>query len=81
MCGKLKSETKKRSFSAGRKGLTLTEVVVASSLLAMAIIPMLRGMSGSHMVSAAVEQKTHALIMAQAKMEEIKAISRCLILR
>ena len=73
MRGKLKPETKRRSVSACRKGLTLTEVVVASSLLATAIVPMLRGMSNSHMVSAAVEQKTHALIMAQAKMEEIKA--------
>ena len=73
MRGKLKPETKRRSVSVCRKGLTLTEVVVASSLLAVAIIPMLKGMSNSHMVSAAVEQKTHALIMAQAKIQEIKA--------
>jgi Tfp pilus assembly protein PilV len=75
MRAKLKLKSKRRCISARNKGITLTEVVVASTLLLVAIIPMLKGLSNSHMVSAAVEQKTHAVIMAQAKMEEIKARS------
>jgi Tfp pilus assembly protein PilV len=75
MRAKLKLKTKRRCISARNKGSTLTEVVVASSLLLIAIIPMLRGMSNSHLVSASVEQKTRALVMAQAKMDEIRARS------
>ena len=57
------------------KGLTLTDVVVASALLAVSIVPMLRGLTGSHMTSTAIEHKTQSLILAKSKMEEIKA--RC----
>ena len=55
-------------------GLTLTEVVVASSLLAIAMIPMLKGLTASQMTSTAVERKTQSLILAQGKMEEIRAL-------
>lgn len=57
------------------RGLTLTEVVTASALLAISIIPMLRGLTGSYMTSTAIEHKTYSMILAQAKMEEIRA--RC----
>jgi Tfp pilus assembly protein PilV len=75
MRAKLKHKSKRRCISARNKGITLTEVVVASTLMLVAMIPMLKGLSNSHMVSAAVEQKTRALILAQAKMEELKARS------
>ena len=54
----------------------MTEVVVASSLLAIAMIPMLKGLTISQMTSTAVDRKTQSLILAQGKMEEIRA--RCL---
>jgi Tfp pilus assembly protein PilV len=75
MRAKLKHKSKRRCISARNKGMTLTEVVVASTLMLVAMIPMLKGLSNSHMVSAAVEQKTRALAMAQAKMDEIRARS------
>jgi Tfp pilus assembly protein PilV len=55
-------------------GLTLTEVVVASSLLAIAMMPMLKGLTASQVTSTAVERKTQSLILAQAKMEEIRSL-------
>ena len=65
----------KQTGSRTRKGLTLTEVVVASALLIIAVVPILKGLTGSHLTSAILEQKTQALILAQAKMDEIKARS------
>ena len=65
----------KQTGSRTKKGLTLTEVVVASALLIIGVVPILKGLTGSHLTSAILEQKTQALVMAQAKMDEIKARS------
>lgn len=55
--------------------MTLTEVVVASTLLLVALVPMLKGLTASHFTSAMIEQKTSSLAMAQAKINDIKARS------
>ena len=57
------------------RGLTLTEVLVASGLLAVAVIPILRALTSSHVTSRKIEQRTQSLILAQAKLEEIRARS------
>jgi len=56
-------------------GFTLTEVVVASSLLVIAIIPILRALTIAQVSSGIIKQRTHSLILAQAKLDEIKARS------
>ena len=56
-------------------GLTLTEVVVASTLLIIAIVPILKAMTSVHVSSTSIERKTRCLTLAQAKLDEIKARS------
>jgi Tfp pilus assembly protein PilV len=56
-------------------GFTLTEVVIASTLLVIAIIPILKALTMAHVTSAIIERKTSSLIFAQAKLDEIKARS------
>ena len=74
MCGKLTQlilgKQKRRD-----SGFTLTEVVVASSLLIVAIVPILRALTAAHLNSAIIERKTRSLSLAQAQLDEVKARS------
>jgi len=56
-------------------GFTLTEVIVASALLIIAMVPILRAMTSAHVSSTSIEYKTRSLTLAQAKLDEIKARS------
>lgn len=56
-------------------GFTLTEVVVASTLLIIAIVPILRVLTTAHLSTTTIEQKTRCLTLARAKLDEIKARS------
>ena len=56
-------------------GLTLTEVVVASTLLVIGIVPALKGLASANLGTAIIEQKSRSLILAQAKLDEIKVRS------
>jgi type II secretory pathway pseudopilin PulG len=56
-------------------GLTLIEVVIAAALLAAAMVPILKCLTVAHLSAAKVEHKTQALVLAQAKLDEIKARS------
>ncbi len=58
-----------------RSGLTLTEVVVASGLLMIAMVPVLKGLTLAHMHTSIIERKTKSLLLAQARLEEIRARS------
>jgi Tfp pilus assembly protein PilV len=68
MSGKLKLN--KRSA-----GLTLTEVVIASAILIIGIVPVLKGLASANLGTKIIEQKSRSLILAQAKLDEIKARS------
>lgn len=68
------SRTKNPSIRRAR-GLTLTEVVIASALLAIAIIPILKALTSAHVTSTIIEHRTRSLTLAQAKLDEIKARS------
>jgi Tfp pilus assembly protein PilV len=57
------------------KGLTLTEVVVASALLIIVMVPILKALTSAQVSAAIIEQKTRSLMLAQAKIEDIKARS------
>ncbi len=65
------------SKGANRKsaGFTLTEVVVASSLLIMAMVPILKGLTSVHLTASLVEQRTKSLDYAQTILEDIKVRS------
>ncbi|MBN1392529.1 MAG: hypothetical protein JW947_06980 [Sedimentisphaerales bacterium] len=56
-------------------GLTLVEVVIASALLAAAMVPILRGLTIVHSSGAKIEHKSRSLLLAQAKLDEIKVRS------
>ena len=57
------------------KGLTFTEVVVASALLLIVMVPILKALTSAQVSAAIIEQKTRSLMLAQAKLEDIKARS------
>ena len=58
-----------------QEGLSIIEVVMASVLLIVAMVPILRSLTKAHMYSAQVETKTQSLILAQGKLDELKATS------
>ena len=58
-----------------RLGFTLTEVLVTASLLLIAMVPMLKGLTAAHFHSVRIEHKTKSLALAQAKLADIKASS------
>lgn len=60
---------------AKRAGLTLSEVVVASAMLIIALVPMLKALTTANLNTADIERKTHSLVLAQAKLDEIRARS------
>ena len=72
---KLKIINRKSKISNRTAGLTLSEVIVASALLIIAIVPMLKALTTANLNTADIERKTHSLILAQAKLDEIKAKS------
>jgi len=57
------------------KGLTLTEVIMASALLIVVMVPILKALTSAQVTTAIIEQKTRSLMLAQAKLEDIKARS------
>jgi len=56
-------------------GVTITEVVVASSLLIVAMVPILRALTAAHLNSTIIERKTRSLTLAQTKLDDIKVRS------
>jgi general secretion pathway protein I len=69
MCAEM---TSKSNMKRSRMGFTLIEVVVAVSLLAIAIVPILKALTIAYVTSSKVEQKTCSLIYAQSKLDEIR---------
>ncbi len=56
-------------------GFTLTEVIIATSLLVLAIVPILKALTSAHVTSSIIERRTCSLNFAQAKLDEIRARS------
>jgi len=57
------------------KGLSIIEVAMASALLIVAMVPILKSLTKANMLSSSVERKTQCLVLAQGKLDEIKARS------
>lgn len=64
-----------RLQSRYRKGVTLVEVVMASSLLLIGVVPILRAMTIAQATGRQVEYKTKSLILAQGQISEIRTRS------
>ena len=71
----LKIVNRKSRIANRYKGLTLTEVVMASALLLIVMVPILKALTSAQVSSAIIEQKTCSLMLAQAKLDDIKARS------
>ena len=65
----------RRKFSTAGRGISLTEVIVASALLLVAIVPILKALTAVHLNSSIIERKSRSLAYAQDKLDEIKAHS------
>jgi Tfp pilus assembly protein PilV len=55
-----------------RRGLTLTETLIASLLLAIATVPILKSLTSAQTATATIEHKTNSLMLARAKIEDIR---------
>jgi Tfp pilus assembly protein PilV len=55
------------------KGLSIIEVALASGLLIVAMVPILKALTQAHTFSSQIEYKTQSLVLAQGKLDEIKA--------
>ena len=56
-------------------GFTLSEVVMASALLVIALVPILKALTSAHFTGSIIERRTISLILAQGKLDEIQASS------
>lgn len=61
---------------AHRSGVTLAEVIVASALLVLSLVPLLKALTVAHAQDRAIERKSWSLMLAQRELECIRA--RCL---
>jgi len=72
---KLKIVNRKLKIENRLKGITLTEVVVASGLLIVAIVPILKALTTAHTTGRIIERRTQSLMLAQGELDQIKAES------
>jgi len=56
-------------------GFTLTEVIIASTLLVLAMVPILKALTSAIASSTIIERRTRSLVLGQATLEQIKARS------
>jgi type II secretory pathway pseudopilin PulG len=56
-------------------GFTLTEVIIASTLLILAMVPILKALTSGIASGVIIERRTRSLALAQAKLDEIRARS------
>jgi len=59
-----------------RSGVTLTEVVVASALLVISIVPLLKALTAAQVEDRAIERRSWSLLLAQRELEHIRG--RCI---
>jgi Tfp pilus assembly protein PilV len=77
MLGRLSRLMRSKRYNLNRryKGLSIIEVAMASVLLIVAMVPILRALTKAHMFSSEIERKTQSLVFAQNKIDEIRARS------
>lgn len=72
---KLGIVNRKSKIGTRLAGLTIIEVVIASGLLIVALVPILKALTIAHATGTIIEQRTRSLILAQAKLDDIRARS------
>lgn len=56
-------------------GFTLMEVIIASILLLVAIIPVLKALTISQVTARTIEHRTYSLLLAQSRLDRIRTLS------
>jgi hypothetical protein len=56
-------------------GFTISEVVMASALLILVMVPILKALTSAQVSGTIIERRTRSLILAQAKLDEIRSES------
>ncbi|MHC4501260.1 MAG: type IV pilus modification PilV family protein [Planctomycetota bacterium] len=72
---KLRVPNRKSPIANRSAGLTLTEVIIASALLVIALVPILKALTRAHVTATIIEHRTRSLTLAQAKLDDLKARS------
>lgn len=72
---KTEDRIKDRVSSIQYRGFTLTEVIMASALLIIAMVPILKALTAGHVTTVIVQRRSHSLMLAQAKLDELRAHS------
>lgn len=67
------SQSVKVSRRRRRSGVTLAEAVVASALLLIAIVPLLKALTAAQVMDRVVERKSWSLMLAQRELERVRA--------
>ena len=67
------SQSMKASRRRRCSGVTLAEAVVASVLLLISIIPLLKALTAAHVMDRVVERKSWSLMLAQRELERVRA--------
>jgi Tfp pilus assembly protein PilV len=62
-------KNRRRKF---RKGFSFVEVVVSSAVLVVALVPILKCLTGAHMGSVFIERRSRSLVYAQKKLDELR---------
>ena len=65
-----------KSSRTRRAGVTLTEVIVASALLVLSVVPLLKALTVAQAQDRALERKSWSLMLAQRELEYLRA--RCI---
>ena len=69
------SEAEGSKLSNRCAGFTFTEVIMASALLIIALVPILKALTSTHVTNSIIERRTRSLMLAQGKLDDIKARS------
>lgn len=56
-----------------RLGMTFTEVLMAAAILAFAMVPLLKAMTGNYLYSTRLERTSQSLLLAQNQLERLRA--------
>jgi prepilin-type N-terminal cleavage/methylation domain-containing protein len=65
----------RRFCSKSSKGYTLTEVLVASVLLLVVSVPILKALTANYVFSNSIKYKTQSTILAKSRMDRARAIA------
>ena len=66
---------KTKRNGALNSGFTLMEVIIASTLLLLTIIPILKALTISEVTARTIEHRTVSLLLAQSKLDRIRMLS------